>query len=349
MSFSPLITDPYVGVGKSGLRVFAVGLGTMQFGWSVDEAGSQAVMDTYVAAGGNFIDTADCYSSWSESMGGPPNAGGVSEEIIGRWMTSRGNREDLVVATKVRAPMGTQFADTRSTFRQREGLSRRWIFRACEDSLRRLGTDHIDLYQAHFLDPLVPIEETMSAFNDLVRRGLVRYIGVSNFSAWRLMQALWTADTNGFESIVSIQPEFSLLPEVRANFERELAAVCLEYGVGVLPYSPLAGGMLTGKYRRGQALPDSVRAEENAARLEQNLDTIELLVSVAERNEMTPSQAAIAWTRSRPFVSAPIVGANRPEQLTEVLDGLSKRLPVEDVDALNTISGWSQSRAELES
>ena len=348
MSFSPVTTDPYVGVGKSGLRVFAVGLGTMQFGWSVDEAGSQAVMDTYVAAGGNFIDTADCYSAWSESMGGPPNAGGVSEEIIGRWMASRGNRDDLVVATKVRAPMGTQFSDTRSTFRQREGLSRRWILRACEDSLRRLGTDYIDLYQAHFIDPLVPIEETLSAFTDLVRRGLVRYIGLSNFSAWRLMQALWTADKNGFESIVSIQPEFSLLPAVRANFERELAPVCLTYGIGVLPYSPLGGGMLTGKYRRGQALPDSVRAEENAERLEQNLDTIEALVAVAERNGVTPSQAAIAWTRSRPFVSAPIVGANRPDQLTDVLNGLSFKLPDEDLVVLNAASDWTRSRTELE-
>jgi aryl-alcohol dehydrogenase-like predicted oxidoreductase len=198
----------------------------MQFGWSVDETGSQAVLDAYVAVGGNFIDTADCYSSWSASMGGPPNAGGVSEEIIGRWMAKRGNRDDIVLATKVRAAMGEQFSDHRATIKQREGLSRRWIMRACEDSLRRLGTDHIDLYQAHYYDPMVPIEETLSAFTDLVRQGKVRYLGCSNFSAWRLMQSLWASDKHGYESFVSIQPEYSMLAPTRGDFESEIAQVC---------------------------------------------------------------------------------------------------------------------------
>jgi aryl-alcohol dehydrogenase-like predicted oxidoreductase len=184
----------YVQVGASGLFVYRVGLGTMQFGWSVDEAGAVKVLDAYAEAGGNFIDTADCYSSWSASMGGPPNAGGVAEEIVGRWLAARGNRDDMVVATKVRAAMGESFSQGRSTVHQREGLSRRWIMKACEDSLRRLGVDYIDLYQTHFLDPRVPIEETLSALSDLVRQGKVRYLGCSNYSAWRLVEALWTSD-----------------------------------------------------------------------------------------------------------------------------------------------------------
>lgn len=207
--------EPYVQLGRSGLFVYRAGLGTMQFGWSVDEAGAFDVMDAYAGYGGNFIDTADCYTAWSAELGGPSNAGGVSEEIIGRWMAERGNRADIVLSTKVRAPMGEGFSDHRGTARQREGLSRRWITRACEDSLRRLRTDHVDLYVAHFIDPLVPIEETLGVFDDLVRQGKVRYLGCSNFSAWRLMQALWTSETKGFERFVSVQPEYHMLSPTR--------------------------------------------------------------------------------------------------------------------------------------
>ena len=349
MSFGATTLDPYVQLGNSGLVVYRVGLGTMQFGWTADEERSFELLDAYAAAGGNFIDTADCYTAWSHEMGGPENPGGVSEEIIGRWLAARGNRDDMVIATKVRAAMGVGFCDTRASFTQREGLSRRWIRQACEDSLRRLGVDHIDLYQAHFLDPLVPIEETLAAFRDLVRRGLVRYIGVSNFSAWRLMQALWAIDVGGFEPIISIQPEYNLLAPVRGRFEDELAAVCTTYGIGVVPYSPLGGGLLTGKYRRGQDLPDSERAEENSAKFsEQNYDIIETLVAVAGRNDMTPANAAIAWNRSRPFVSAPIVGANTVAQLTATLDGLDRTLPADDLAELNRVSDFDRSRTHLE-
>ncbi|MDJ0769311.1 MAG: aldo/keto reductase [Ilumatobacter sp.] len=341
---------PYVQVGSSGLFVYRVGLGTMQFGWSIDEAASFDVLDAYVERGGNFIDTADCYSSWSERMGGPPNPGGVSEEIIGRWMAARGNCDELVVATKVRAAMGEQFSDHRGTFAQREGLSRRWIMRACEDSLRRLGVDHIDLYQAHFIDPLVPIEETMAAFTDLVRAGKVRYLGCSNFSAWRLMQALWASQANGYESFVSIQPEYNLLSPTRADFETELAQVCERYGIGVVPYSPLAGGVLTGKYRRGAELPDSVRAEENAAQRfsDANWDIVESVVSIAERIGATPAQVAINWLRAKPWVTAPIVGANRPQQLLDVLDGMDEPLPAEAVTELDAVSDFHRPRTSLE-
>ena len=350
MSFGANITDPYVQLGNSGLFVYRVGLGSMQFGWSVDGPGAMAVMDAYVERGGNFIDSADCYSSWAASMGGPANPGGVSEEIIGEWLSARGHRANIILATKVRAAMGEQFADNRSTFRQREGLSRRWIIQSCEDSLRRLQTDYIDLYQAHFIDPLIPIEETLSVFDDLVRQGKVRYIGCSNFSAWRLMQSLWAADVNGTERFISLQPEYSLIAPVRENFEQELAAVCSHYQVGVIPYSPLAGGILTGKYRRGESLPSSVRAEENAQNRfsEKNWDIIETLVKIADEVDATPAQVAINWLRAKPWVSAPILGANRPEQLLDIMDGLDKSLSAEQVHELDAISDFVRSRTSLE-
>jgi aryl-alcohol dehydrogenase-like predicted oxidoreductase len=350
MSFGATTTEPYVQVGHSGLFVYRVGLGTMQFGWTADEAAATEVMDAYAAAGGNFVDTADCYSSWSADMGGPSNAGGVSEEIIGRWMKAKGNRDDIVVATKVRAAMGEQFSDHRGTFRQREGLSRRWITKACEDSLRRLQTDHIDLYQAHFIDPVVPIDETLSAFTDLVRQGKVRYLGCSNFSAWRLMESLWVAERRNLESFVSIQPEYNLLDPIRGFFEAETAQVCAAYHIGVLPYSPLAGGVLTGKYRRGTALPDSKRAEENAhVRLsERNWAIIETLIEVAKAHGQSPAQAAINWLRSKPWVSSPIIGANTVRQLHDVLGGLDTPLPADAIARLDEISDFARSRPSLE-
>lgn len=343
-------TNPYVQLGRSGLFVFHAGLGTMQFGWSVDEAGSFAVLDAYADQGGNFLDTADCYSSWAGTMGGPQNPGGVSEEIIGRWMAARGNRDDMVVATKVRAAMGVEFSDHRGTARQREGLSRRWIMRACEDSLRRLGTDHIDLYQAHFIDPVVPIEETMSAFTDLVHQGKVRYLGCSNYSAWRLMESLWASDRRNLESFVSVQPEYSLLDPVRSHVEMELAPMCLAYGIGIVPYSPLGGGMLTGKYRRDQPLPDSVRADANAARRfsDTNWHIIETLVEVAEQSGQSPASTATNWLLSKPWVTAPIIGANRPEQLLDTLSDLDSPLPPEAIDRLDEVSSFVRSRASLE-
>ncbi len=343
-------TAPYVRLGHSGLFVYRVGLGTMQFGWSVDEAGAFAVMDAYAELGGNLIDTADCYTAWSGSMGGPENPGGVSEEIIGRWLAARGNRDDVVVATKVRAPMGVQFGDHRGTASQREGLSRRWIMQACEDSLRRLGVDHIDLYQAHYIDPLVPIEETMAAFTDLVRQGKVRYLGCSNFSAWRIMEALWASDRRGLESFVSVQPEYHLLTPTRGEVEAELAPMCVHHGLGIIPYSPLAGGLLTGTYRRGAPLPDSVRADENAERrfTDRNWDIIETLVAVAADEGVSPAHAAVDWLRSRPGVTAPIVGANRPEQLVQTIGALDQRLSADGLARLDTASDFHRSRASRE-
>ncbi|MEM9033198.1 MAG: aldo/keto reductase [Actinomycetota bacterium] len=350
MSRTPTSTFPYVQLGRSGLFVHALGLGTMQFGWSVDEAGALEVLDAYAEAGGNFLDTADVYSAWSANEGGPPNAGGVSEEIIGRWLADRGVRDEMVVATKVRGAMGELFADHRGTARHREGLSRRWVMRACEDSLRRLGVDHIDLYQVHWIDPLVPIEETMSALTDLVRQGKVRYLGCSNFSAWRLMEALWTSDRRQLESFVSVQPEYHLLDPTRSFVEMELAPMCVEYGIGMVPYSPLAGGMLSGTYRRDAPLPESVRAEANAANrfTERNWEIVETLIEVAETDGLTPAQAAINWVRSRPGVTAPIIGANRPEQLRDTMGALDRPLSPASIERLDAVSDFPRSRPSSE-
>ena len=335
----------YCKLGRSGLHLFPLGLGSMQFGWSADEATSHGIMDAYYQAGGNFIDTADIYTTWT-----PGNPGGVSEEIIGRWMKARGNRDDIVVATKVRGGMGGMGnSQGRKTVHQREGLSRRWIMKACEDSLKRLQTDHIDLYQAHWVDNQTPIEETLSALTDLVRRGYVRYIGCSNYSAWRLMQALWTSDRKNLESFVSVQPEYSLLSPTRANFERELMPVCAEYGVGVIPWSPLGGGLLTGKYRRGQPLPDSVRASGATERLtEQNDAVIGTLETVAGRHGARPAQVALAWMLAQPAMTAPIIGANSVEQLQELLGTVALRLTLEDLAEISKASDWERARTDLE-
>jgi aryl-alcohol dehydrogenase-like predicted oxidoreductase len=334
----------YRRLGRSGLFVSPIALGTMQFGWSADEATSHKILDAYVDQGGNLIDTADCYSAWA-----PNNPGGVSEEIIGRWLAARKNRDRVLIATKVRSAMGQGFSEGRDHPLQREGLSRRWILRACEDSLRRLQIDYIDLYQAHWLDPLTPIEETLSAFTDLVRKGYVRYIGCSNFSAWRLMQALWGADKHGFESIVSIQPEYNLISPTRADFEREIAKVCLAYGVGVLPYSPLAGGFLTGKYRRNQPLPDSVRAGGNADRMtDKNFDILEKLIEIAGRYNSTPTRVALAWQLAQPFVTAPIIGANNLDQLGDSMGSPALKLSDQDLAEIEQVSGWERSRTERE-
>ncbi|RIH86798.1 L-glyceraldehyde 3-phosphate reductase [Calidithermus terrae] len=335
----------YRRLGKSGLFVHPIALGTMQFGWSADEETSYAVMDAFVEAGGNLIDTADIYSNWV-----PNNPGGVSEEIIGRWMKSRGNRERVVIATKVRGPMGQNGSEGRNHPLQREGLSRKWILRAVEDSLRRLQTDYIDLYQVHTIDNQVPIEETLSTLTDLVRRGWVRYVGCSNFSAWRLMQALWASDKHGLESFVSVQPEYSLVQPTRANFEREIARVCEAYGLGVIPYSPLAGGFLTGKYRRGEGLPESVRAQgvANSRMNEQNWAILDKVLEVAASRNAHPAQVALAWLLAKPYVTAPIVGANSVAQLRDLMPAASLQLSREEVAALNEVSSWPLSRTERE-
>src|SRR3972149_75730 len=240
----------YRRLGSTGAKVSELCLGTMQFGWTADEATSYQVLTAAVEAGLNFLDTADIYSRWAEG-----NPGGVAETLLGKGL-KKGvvERGALVIATKVRGEMGKG--------PNAKGLSRLHVLAAAEASLRRLGTDYIDLYQLHWPDDETPIEETLRALDDLVRRGMVRYIGCSNFAAWQVVQGLWASDRLGLERFVSVQPHYSLMN--RAEFERELERVCVEYGLGVLPYSPLGGGFLTGKYHKGEAPPSPSRGGKSS-------------------------------------------------------------------------------------
>ena len=316
----------YRNLGRTGLKVSEICLGTMQWGWTADEETSQAVMDAFVEAGGNFIDTADVYSNWA-----PNNPGGVSEEIIGRWMKARNNRDQVVVATKARGRMWEG--------PNGEGLSRIHLIKACEDSLRRLQTDYIDLYQTHWYDEDTPIEETMEALDTLVRQGKVRYVGCSNYPAWRLMEALWASDKRNLVRYDSIQPHYNLAH--RAEFEREAREVCVTYGIGVIPYSPLAGGFLTGKYSR-ESETVSARAEGIKRRYfnERGWRILDAVMAVAKESSSTPTAVSLAWLLAQPGMTAPIIGANSVEQLQASLAASGLQLATTQIDALSAASRW---------
>ena len=319
----------YRNLGKTGIKVSPLCMGTMQFGWSADEPLAHKILSTAYEAGINFIDTADVYSRWV-----PGNPGGVSEQIIGRWMKSAGiPRERLVIATKVRGKMGAGPND--------EGLSRVHILQAVEASLKRLQTDYIDLYQTHYPDQDTPIEETLRALDDLVRAGKVRYAGASNYAAWELMEALWTSDKHGIARYDSLQPHYNLIE--RDEFERELRAVCAKFGIAVIPYSPLAGGFLTGKYRKDQPMPDSVRARGLAhACTDKNFKLIEEMDEIAKVHGATVSQVALAWMLTDPVITSPIIGPNKLEQLTDNLAALSVELTAEEKKSLDSLTAWQE-------
>jgi aryl-alcohol dehydrogenase-like predicted oxidoreductase len=311
-------------LGSTGITVSNLCLGSMQFGWTADETASFAVMDAFVVAGGNFIDTADIYSNWS-----PGNPGGVSEEIIGRWMKARGNRASIVLATKVRGPVW-KGADG-------EGLSRAHITRAVEDSLRRLLVETIDLYQCHWPDEGTPIEETLTVFDELIRAGKVRHIGASNYSAAQLGDALKTAHDQSLPAFATLQPHHNLVH--RKEYEAELAALCDREGMGVIPYSPLAGGFLSGKYRKGQPLPESQRAG-NAKRYmtDAGFRAVDALDAVAKSHGVSVPAVALAWQLTRPAVTAPIIGANTPDQLAALLPASELRLTPDEIASLDAAS-----------
>jgi aryl-alcohol dehydrogenase-like predicted oxidoreductase len=317
----------YRRLGRTGLKVSALCLGTMQFGWSADEPASFAVMDAFAAAGGTLIDSADVYSRWH-----PGNPGGVSEEIIGRWMRARGNRGALVLATKARGRMWDG--------PNGEGLSRAHLIRACDDSLRRLQTDYIDLYQTHSFDAETPIEETLETMTELVRAGKVRYIGCSNIPAWRLALALGASAQRQLARYDSLQPHYNLA--YRDEFERELQDLCADQGIGVIPYSPLAGGFLTGKYRRDDMIPASARAEGIQKRYfnERGWAVLDALAAVAAEHGAPPAQAALAWLLARPGIAAPIVGANTPAQLSASLGAADMTLSADQIARLDAASAW---------
>ena len=311
-------------LGRTGLQVSNLCLGTMQFGWTTDERASFAVMDAFVEAGGNFFDTADVYSRWA-----PGNPGGVSEQIVGRWLKDRGNRDRLIIATKVRGRMW-EGPDG-------EGLSRAHITRAIEDSLRRLQIETIDLYQCHSPDEKTPIEETLRAFEELVSSGKVRHIGASNFTVAQLSEALRVAGEKSLPHFETLQPHYNLVH--RAEYEVELASLCEREGIGVIPYSPLAAGFLTGKYRPGQPQPRSARA----GRVREYMNApgfavLEALDRIAAAHDMTPAAVALAWQMTRPAIVAPIVGANSPEQLADLLPAAELTLSQGEIAALDRVS-----------
>lgn len=326
-------TMDYRTLGASGLKVSELCLGTMQFGWTADEKQSFDVLTGAFEGGINFIDTADVYSRWVEG-----NPGGVAETIVGKWLKKGiAPRDQLVIATKVRGRMGDGPND--------EGLSRVHVLAAAEASLRRLGTDYIDLYQFHWPDEETPIEESLSAMDDLVSKGYVRYIGCSNFPAWRLMEALWRSDKNGLVRFSSVQPHYNLLH--RAEFEREREDVCRIYGLAVLPYSPLAGGFLTGKYGRGEQPPAGTRGA-GSSRIQAYMDSgrswslLDLLMELGAKRGKSTLQMALGWLLSRPSVTSPIIGPRSVEQLHENLGAVGLRLGAEELEELDEATKWDE-------
>lgn len=313
-------------LGSTGTVVSTQCLGTMTFGKESGEEVSHAQLDRFVERGGNFVDTADVYSR------------GTSEEIIGRWLAARpGARDQLVIATKGRFPMGEGPNDA--------GLTRIHLSRALDASLRRLGVETIDLYQAHAWDPLTPIEETLGFFDDAVRAGKIRYAGVSNFLGWQLQKASLLAEFRGLAPIVTLQPQYNLL--IR-DIEFELVDVCRNENIGILPWSPLAGGWLTGKYLRDQGPTGATRLGEDPRRgmeaygprnaQERTWQVIDAVRQVAEGRGVTLSQVALAWVADRPGVTSVIIGARTLEQLDDNLAAADLHLSEKETAQLNEVS-----------
>jgi aryl-alcohol dehydrogenase-like predicted oxidoreductase len=312
-------------LGQSSLHVTPITFGGNVFGWTADETMSFALLDAFTGAGFNFIDSADVYSRWH-----PGNKGGESEVIIGKWLKARGNRDKVVIATK----LGIEMAPGK------KGLSRRYMMQAVEDSLRRLQTDYIDLYQSHRDDPDTPIEETLSAYADLIKQGKIREIGASNFSAARLAESLKISSEKGLPRYQSLQPQYSLVE--RGEFEGPLEDLCLAEKVGVIGYYSLASGFLTGKYRSRADMEGRARG----ARVENNLNdygfgVLKALDDVAARCNAKPGQIALAWLIARPSVTAPIASATNLEQLAELVKAADITL---DAAAIQQIDAASKPR-----
>ena len=310
-------------MGRTGLKVSELCLGTQTFGWGADEPTAHALADRFVEAGGNFFDTSNIYNE------------GQSETMLGSWLKSRGNRSQLVIASKVFFPVGEGPNDT--------GLSRKHIFEQIDASLHRLQTDYVDLYQMHCFDASTPLEETLRALDDLVRAGKVRYLGASNYTASQLTRATMLSDRYGWVRFDCLQPEYSLL--VRST-EWELLPLCRSEGIGVIAWSPLAGGWLTGKYRRGQPPPPGSRVGRadrwddlpEQRETERTWQIIDALIEISESLGKTPAQIALNWLLQQPGVTAPIMGARKLAQLEDNLGSVGWALSAHDLAKLDAAS-----------
>jgi len=312
------------------VKVSELCLGTMIYGRQVDEPTAIKVIKRAVELGVNFIDTADVYAE------------GRSEEIVGKAIA--GMRDEVVLTTKVRGRMGLGPND--------EGLSRKHVMQSVEASLRRLGTDYIDLYQVHRPDPTTPLKETLTALDDLVRAGKVHYIGCSNFPAWLVEKALRVSEVNGLEPFVTVQPRYNV---VDRDIERELLPLCVEEGLGVIPYSPLAGGFLTGKYQPGQPPPEGSRGQLRPEWVSQYAkpryqEILRELRRLSEETSMTMGQLSLAWLLANPAVTSPIIGASRLEQLEENIDVVNRPPPTEALSRISEVSkpDWLREQEEHE-
>jgi aryl-alcohol dehydrogenase-like predicted oxidoreductase len=308
----------YKNLGKTGLRVSELCLGTMIFGGKVDEVTSLRIINRAIEVGINFIDTANNYE-W-----------GRSEEIVGKAI--QGIRDNLIVATKVESVTGPGPNEY--------GLSRKNIIHAVESSLKRLRTDYVDLYQVHHMDPMTPLKETLTTLNDLVRSGKVRYIGCSNYAAWYLEKALGISEAEGLEGFVTVQPCYNI---VDREAEYELLPLCAEEGIGVIPYSPLAGGLLTGKYQRGKNPPPGSRGGEspewiNRKLTQRNQAILQELETISAETGLPINQVSLGWLMANPLVTAPIIGASSPEQLESNVEVVNRIVPQEALRRIDKVS-----------
>ncbi|PTS94735.1 alcohol dehydrogenase [Pedobacter sp. HMWF019] len=310
-------------LGNTDLFVSPITFGGNVFGWTIDQNRSFEILDGFVEAGFNFIDTADVYSRWN-----PGNQGGESETIIGNWLKARNNRKDVIIATKVGADMG-----------EGKKLTKKYITARVEDSLKRLQTDYIDLYQSHYDDPETPVLETLETYDELIRAGKVRWIGASNFSAERLKESLETSKKHSLPVYQTFQPEYNLYS--REHFEKEYEELCLENHLGVINYYALASGFLSGKYRSEADLNKSKRGGGIKNYLnERGFKILKALDQVSEQYNSSPASIALAWLIARPSVTAPIASVTTKDQLKDLVNAASLKLNTEDIAILDKASDW---------
>ena len=311
-------------LGKSGIKVNPITFGGNVFGWTIDEQQSFEILDKYVDSGLDFIDTADVYSKWA-----PGNKGGESETIIGNWLQKSGKRDKVIIATKVGMEMAPD----------KQGLSKAYITKAVEDSLKRLKTDHIDLYQSHKDDKNTPLEETLSTYTDLIKQGKIRAIGASNYEATRFKEALEVSKKNNLAAYQTLQPEYNLYD--REGYEKELEPVCIENGIGVITYYSLASGFLTGKYRSESDLSKSQRGQGVKKYLnERGFRILKALDEVAAAYNSTSASVALAWVIARPGITAPIASATSTKQLDAIIAATKLNLKSSDFKLLNNASKY---------